>query len=349
MHVVGLAKICLCLLTQVCARATPQLLPRQASARLQRSPLPAPVDTPLRDANDEVSTMVATCIDTSRTTPTISVNLTPTCPRNHNVAVAQNGTQFTPGRLKNIPIGDTLTFYVYPRNFSVVQSSLDVPCQPLLHSIYTSFHSTEENSGIARQKFVVTVANTETARFYAVDGNVLANGGVNVCEKGITIVLNALAKSQAAGRTLNPYKRHATNFELIGKQSNTVPILWTIRGEEVRGISEKDKARWEGKHFISGTASLNATNVSTGGVDGASESTVAAFRIAGIVGKGNKFYGYCCAGRHICLWAQVLRKGIIQACLPTGVTRMATMEYQNSWIHFASRLIVGNKTGHYCL
>lgn len=55
---------------------------------------------------------------------------TPTA-RNHNVAVAQNGTQFTPERLKSIPLNSTITFYFYPSNYSIIQSSFASPCQPL--------------------------------------------------------------------------------------------------------------------------------------------------------------------------------------------------------------------------
>lgn len=295
MHLIELVTISLCLLMQVSTRAAPRplLVARQGSAKLQSSPLPAPVDTPLPDASDEVSTTSTTVSNhvVSSKTSTKSASATPTGPRNHNVAVAQNGTQFTPSSLKNIPVGDTLTFYFYPRNYSVIQSTFAAPCQPVHQGLYTGFRPTEDNNGIAREKFVVTVEATETKWFYGVDGAILASGGMNVCEKGMAMVLNPLPKDSAGGQTLGTYRRNAADNVLNGNRNHTaqVPGETSLRGGEVRGITQKEKDRWESKHPLGGNVAANATAASTAGVGRASGTHIATFENVGVVGKGNSF------------------------------------------------------------
>ncbi|KAK5100558.1 hypothetical protein LTS08_005309 [Lithohypha guttulata] len=210
----------------------------------------APVD-PATTTSTTISSTTSSTSSTTTTTTSSPASATPTGPRNHNIAVGQNGTTFTPSTLKNIPTGSSLTFYFYPTNYSIVQSSFDQPCQPLgQRAIFSGFNLTPNHDGIARQKFMFNVTSTETMWFYAIDGELLLGAGANVCERGMAMVLNPLPKEDPNRQTLSAYKRNAANPEMNGNGVHRCPAA--IYGGEVRGVSDKEKARWESKHPVRG-------------------------------------------------------------------------------------------------
>lgn len=172
-----------------------------------------------------------------------------------------------------------------------MQSSFAAPCQPLeRNAICSGFHPTQDNSGISHEKFVTTVTNAEPTWFYGVDGALLANGGPSVCEKGMAMVLNPQPKGSAGGQTLGTYKRNAANVELNGSKTHAAQVPEGIWGGEVRGISEKEKDRWESKHPIGGNVRTNATGVTAAdGSASTSDASVAIFENAGFAGKANSF------------------------------------------------------------
>lgn len=170
--------------------------------------------------------------------------------RNHNVAVAYNGTQFSPAVLKDIPIGDTLTFYFYPRNYSIVRSSFHKPCTPLTggtdqHPIFSGFDYDSTN-GISLNKFVVNVTTTDTIWIYGYDGD-QSNGG-NICQKAMVMVLNPLPKDRADGQSLKAYIKNANAVTLDGNAETVEKCPGKIFGGERVRLSEKQKAMWESRH-----------------------------------------------------------------------------------------------------
>ncbi|KAK5094424.1 hypothetical protein LTR70_004139 [Exophiala xenobiotica] len=222
------------------------------------------------------STATATDPDTTATTPTSTTptatpTATPTGPRNHNIAVGQNGTQFTPTVAKNIPIGDTLTFYFYPQNYSIIQSSFNSPCTPIKldgvvdqRALFSGFHPTLNSSSIAPEKFVLTVKSTESMWIYAMDGTQLATSTEKtVCERGMVMVINPPAK----GETLKSYQKSAAaldgNDKDVDVDVHQCPAdVW---GGEVIALSERQRAHWLGRHPLGGNVKNGTTSGGGGG------------------------------------------------------------------------------------
>lgn len=254
------------------ARAAP--IPRQLSH-------PAGPYLPAQESKDSGFTRIArqhvsSGSATSLTTSSAATS-TPTGPRNHNVAVGQNGTAFTPTMLKRIPIGDTITFYFYPSNYSLVQSSFDSPCTAMKETggvdpkaIFSGFHASSDEQSIATQKFVVKVTTTATTWIYGVDGDDLRNGNSeNACEKGMVMVVNPLPKSDAAGETLSTYRKNAARLaRKLGAGGTKVKeiVPGAVWGGEIRPVGEKEMARWEAKHPVGGaTTNGNGTQMTSMG------------------------------------------------------------------------------------
>lgn len=267
--------------------ASPAALPRQ----LAHPERPTFDKLAARQTQDQTSSdlgaSAASNDTTSSTTTSSSSSATTTGPRNHNVAVGQNGTTFTPSTLKNIPPGDTLTFYFYPSNYSIVQSSFEKPCEPLGGGIFSGFNPTFDQTSISRQKFVVNVTSAETVWIYAIDGQLLANDVQNVCEKGMVMVMNPLPKADAAGRTLASYRKAASVPDADGSQEVTCPTV--VSGGDVKGVSDKEMARWMGKHPIGGAA--NGT-VSASTVNASSVANYESAAAEGRLGRGNSLMAF---------------------------------------------------------
>lgn len=287
------------------------LAPRQAPSASGPSTLstaasPSPA-TPISSspATPDESDLESDATATSSPTSTSAI---PTGPRNHNIAVGQNGTQFTPTALKNITIGDTLTFYFYPANYSIIQSSFESPCVPIKRdggvdqrAIFSGFHPA--SNGIAHDKFVVTVQSTATSWIYAVDGTQLATSAdKTVCERGMVMVVNAQPKDKAAGETLRTYQKHAAGLDNADVHSCPTNV-W---GGDIIPLSEKQKANWEGRHPIGGNPPKNGTTSANGTGNGGDDSVLTfqngAERAMYMYGRGNSlmaiavFVGACVFG-----------------------------------------------------
>ncbi|KAK5956293.1 hypothetical protein OHC33_002869 [Knufia fluminis] len=251
--------------------------------------------------SDDTDLSTETEIDASPSTSTTTITFpssTPTGPRNHNIAVAQNSTNFTPTTLKNIPIGDTLTFYFYPSNYSIIQSSFSSPCVPIKRSggvdqraIFSGFHPTS-NGQIAPQKFVVTVKSTETTWIYALDGMQLAtDGGESVCERGMVMVINPLPKEEESGETLRAYRNAAKGLD--GNVVDVHECPGEVWGGEIIPLSEKQRGNWMAKHPLGGnpknTTASGGGSGSGGSGNGTSGGGVLSYQNGAetVYGRGN--------------------------------------------------------------
>lgn len=125
---------------------------------------------------------------------------------------------------------------------------------------------------------------------YALDGQLLANDVQNVCEKGMAMVLNPLPKQDASGRTLGNYRKAAATPDANGAQEAQCPNA--ISGGQIKGVSDKEKARWESKHPIGGNYVNGTFEDDTNGSNGTGVLSYESAAAEGRFGRGNSLMAF---------------------------------------------------------
>ena len=140
----------------------------------------------------------------------------------------------------------------------------------------------------------MNISNTDTMWIYAVDGRLLEEGKSSAarCAKdGMVMVVNPKAKVD--GQTLNRYRENAGAIKDVSTNVNTVPLPGAVSGGEVRSVSDREKARWEGKHPLGGNARNGTFEDGTGVDDGTSENGTYVGKYENkAAGRGNSLMGF---------------------------------------------------------
>lgn len=122
----------------------------------------------------------------------------------HRVNVGNNGFIFDPDTV-NAAVGDTVQFFFYPGNHSVVQSEFTSPCQAKATGIFSGFFP--GNDSPASTIFTIAINNTNPIWVYCAQ--------VTHCQSRMALVINPPANGPD---TLSAYKLAAK-----GTNSSSIP------------------------------------------------------------------------------------------------------------------------------